>query len=123
MNNIMYMIYLADIVDNLRGVFVITIFIFIIIGIFLGLDLLMDNYDEDDEKRFKLKCFKRSSIALGICFIIISILPSKQSVYIMTGLKAGNELVQSETGTKALKVLNLKLDEYLNDLQKEKDND
>lgn len=119
MNDIMYIIYLADIVDNLRGVFVITIFIFIIIGIFLGLSLLMDNYDGEEDKRFKLKCFKRSSIALGICFIIISILPSKQSVYIMTGLKTGNEIIHSETGTKALKILNLKLDEYLNDLQKE----
>lgn len=118
MNNIILMIYLADIVGSIQVVSTLGCII-IVLSLIIAITLYTDTCLKDEYRSRVGKLIKYLSVGLIFSLLIAMFIPSKQGVYMMTGLKAGSEIVHSETGTKALKILNLKLDEYLNDLQKE----
>lgn len=69
-----------------------------------------------EEKPFKLRSWVVP--VLVVCGLISVLLPSQKTMYLMAGVWAGQAVVQSETADKVLKIVNGKLDEYLNDVEK-----
>lgn len=113
MTSFIFLVYLADIVDNIRMLGILSCIAFLIGVISCGV-VYADIYVSDDTRRLSWRLGKYSVISLLVSIFIVVFTPSKQGIYIMGGLKAGNEVIQSETGQKALKVINMKLDDYLN---------
>lgn len=63
--------------------------------------------------------FHATGVFLGLLLIFVAnIIPSQKTMYLMAGAWAGQAVVQSETADKVLKIVNGKLDEYLNDVEK-----
>lgn len=117
MTSFIFLVYLADIVENVRGVGILVC-VLTVICICACCFLILENDCIPDELTRVVSRINKYLIISFLCALSIVIFtPSKQGVYLMSGFKAGNELIQSETGQKALKVINMKLDEYLNDIQ------
>jgi hypothetical protein len=58
--------------------------------------------------------FKR----LTVCFLVLILVPSPKTAYMMLGANLGKEAIQSETAQKIQKIVSIKLDEYLKELEK-----
>lgn len=114
--------WIANVFGDLK-VALITLTIFAFAGalfssIFYGA-IAAGEYDSvDDDNIGKLSKVPKTLAILGIVFLIVSsIIPSKEVAYIMIGAKVADVAVQNpnvqQIGGKAYKLLELKLDEYL----------
>ena len=73
--------------------------------------------DEDFVKPPK-KRYAIPVIVLSVSMWIIGlIMPDQKTVYMATGAYLGQKVVQSEAGDKVVKILNVKLDEYLKEAE------
>ena len=55
---------------------------------------------------------------LVVCFLVLFLVPSQKTAYMMLGAHLGKEAIQSETAQKIQKIVSIKLDEYLKELEK-----
>ncbi|QCD44943.1 hypothetical protein [Campylobacter mucosalis] len=67
--------------------------------------------ENETERLFKVR--KYSIVTFLISLAIFIITPSSKTIYIVAGANVTNELLQTETANKAIKLLNQKLDEAL----------
>jgi len=116
--NIALYLYLADLCNSIKIIGFICVAItgiLVIIGFFM-FAAAVDNDDEEfttgliKVARTKLKLILISAI---IETLILCVIPSGNTVYLMVGATATQELSVSETGQKVMKAINVKLDEII----------
>ena len=77
-----------------------------------------ERYEEAKKTRATgKKVLKRMFSAFVILGLLTVVIPSKQTMYLMAGAYAGQETYTSEVGQKALKVLDSKLEKYIEELK------
>ena len=118
-------LWFADLCDNLSKAFGIAIGIAVVSGILLFLILVDDVECIDDDVKLVLKKYvKLYTVFLFIFGSIVFLAPSSKTIYIATGFneisKATKTVADSETAQKAIKLLNIKLDEYISESQESK---
>lgn len=67
---------------------------------------------------FKFKWMRGIGAVMVILGIIVTVIPTEKTLYMMAAGYGAQAVVQSETADKVLKIVNGKLDEYLNDVEK-----
>lgn len=109
-------IYLASIVGNLSAL----AFIGAIVAVIFIIADIIYRFSSDDKNPGPW--FARSNkINLAIAGALLSIsllIPSEKTMYMMAGGYLGQKAIQSETVVKVMKIIEIKLDEYINDLEK-----
>lgn len=119
--SIVLALYLADICDGLNGFFISVVIICTVICIICFISMLLS---EDWDDKLNLKCKKAlvRAIVVGlITSFIAAFIPSKTTMLTYTGISISQELsaeVHSETYQKLMKVLNIKLDDYIAEQEK-----
>ena len=114
MNDLSWLLYFADIADNLSGILRPISFVLITVSILMGLFLFPVNCEADKEfKLFYTTLFKNVLIATAIVSIVSSVIPSKETLYAIAVSEVGEEVVKSETANKAVKALNTWLDRQI----------
>jgi hypothetical protein len=76
-------------------------------------------YDEKKKYPFQKRWGKWCTFIAAFLMLIASLLPSEKTMYVMAGAWAGQKMVESEAAGKVMKIINLKLDEYLQEAEKE----
>ena len=120
--SIVLALYLADICDGLNEFF---IFVGIICAVICIICFILILQSEDWDDKLNLKCKKalaRAFVVFLIASFISVFIPSKTTMLTYTGISISKELsteVQtSETYQKLMKVLNIKLDDYIAEKEK-----
>lgn len=118
-------LWFADLCDNLSKAFGIAIGLAVVSGLLLYLILVDDVDCINDEVRLVLKKYvKLCTVFLFIFGFIVFLAPSSKTIYIATGFneisKATKTVADSDTAKKAITLLNIKLDEYINESQESK---
>ena len=112
MDNIFWGVYLADIVGTIKvTAFVLMCLMSLVLWILLGM-----KSDNLDVPRWQ---FITSSIVLVLSVIINIFTPSKQTIYIMLGVKATGVILDQPVAKKTIELLELKIDKELEDIKKE----
>lgn len=108
-------LYLVGLLDNVTMWFAFAFVAVIGSSVYLFI-LTMDEFPgsahAENIKRGK-KILKYSTILM----LIFTFLPSSKTAYLMLGAHIGKEVVRSETFDKVQKVIDHKLDEYLNEVE------
>lgn len=109
MDNLALWIYLAGMANGAKTILVAALLLSItlLVGVFV--------LDDDDEVQIKnprvlVKRFLSFIIFASFLFVII---PSKQTIYLMVGITAFEDVAQTPELSKARKVLNQELDKML----------
>lgn len=112
MDNIFWGVYLADIVGTIKvTAFVLMCLMSLVLWILVGM-----KSDNLDVPRWQ---FITSSIVLVLSVIINIFTPSKQTIYIMLGVKATGVILDQPVTQKAIKLLEEKIDKELTNSKKE----
>ena len=112
MNSIFWGVYLADIVGTIKvTAFVLMCLMSLVLWILVGM-----KSDNLDVPRWQ---FITSSIVLVLSVIINIFTPSKQTIYIMLGVKATGVILDQPVAKKTIELLELKIDKELEDIKKE----
>lgn len=130
MNTIILLIYLSGFLDKIEWVLLFSFWTSLgitVLTIIINIDNARPQQDNSEFNKEKISTitkntFKKLKSVIIICFMSIFlyvVIPSQQTIYMISGVYVGNEVVQSETGKKVMKVIDLKLDEYINSQIKE----
>lgn len=112
MNNIFWGVYLADIVGTIKGTaFVLMCVSSLVLWILVGM-----KSDKLDVPRWQ---FVTSGIVLVLSVIINIFTPSKQTIYIMLGVKTTGVILDQPVAKKTIELLELKIDKELDEIKKE----
>lgn len=118
----MWFLYLADVVESIGSISGITILVIsIALGVLVSVYMLAySNGDVNEkDKPFYTKLIKRLSIILSVAIFFNVVVPSKNTIYMMLGVKATGEVIseinKSPIAEKAYLLLEHKLDEALKD--------
>lgn len=122
MNTLSWLIYLAGVTGNLGAMLAICGGLGIIgctISIFVhGAKAEWRDDDYEKEKRVAFQQAQRNSIkwliAPILCLLLSCLLPSSGTVYAIAASEMGEEVLNSETGGKAVQALNAWLDRQIN---------
>lgn len=115
MNNLSLLIYLADVAGDLNSFFVGTTFISIVVFLIVLVAAIpmAEEHTSKDEWELWRKWFLGVPIVFCVSFILSALTPSQETVYAIAASEMGEELVQSETGGKAVDALNSWLDSQI----------
>lgn len=106
MTDLAFYLYLVDVISNIP----IALIVFLIIAIFLIFFGLIHWEHEGNSKIFKI-----GAIIAVINILILVLIPSKKTMYMMMAVETGNKIVQQpeikELLNKTLTIINHKLDE------------
>ena len=128
MNDLSWALYLADILGTLGWFFA---FLAIVGGAAVVASVFMKFYtfsyefereDNNQQTRFKkfIKILAFSGIpALFVFGVLASIMPEKDTMYLIVASEAGEYVINSETGQKTVAVVNAFLDQQLEELTTE----
>lgn len=112
MDNIFWGIYLADIVGTIKvTAFVLICLTSLILWILVGMKT-----DNLDVPRWQ---FVTTGIILVLSVIINIFTPSKQTIYIMLGVKTTGVILEQPVAKKTIELLELKIDKELDEIKKE----
>lgn len=117
-------VYFAGIVSKLSTMLVITSLIglagIVIYLIVVGGILSSYTNRGPDKKTFSDYFPNLRKLIIGVfCLgVVTAMIPSEKTMYLMLAGYTTQQVVQSETGDKVVKVINAKLDEYLEDMSK-----
>lgn len=67
---------------------------------------------------WKMKWIKKPAAAVIIIGVIVSLIPTEKTMYLMLAGYTGQRIVQSEAADKVVQIINKKLDEYLVEAEK-----
>lgn len=116
MNNLIFWLYIANIVDSVKNSIQWTIFFFILVFIILGMLCLLTELDERMKNIFNTY-IKIAIIPFILCILLNIFCPTSKFLYMVIGLKTAEIGIENMQGleefNKARKILNLKLDELL----------
>lgn len=112
MDNIFWGVYLADIVGTIKvTTFVLMCLMSLVLWILVGM-----KSDNLDVPRWQ---FVTSGIVLVLSVIINIFTPSKQTIYIMLGVKTTDVILEQPVTQKAIKLLEEKIDKELDEIKKD----
>ena len=126
MSELMFILYLIELLSTIDKVAHGFIFFLIILGAISQLATMVVQdirgiEMQDTFKKFIRPNIKRYILVLSILLSIVVLIPSERTMYIMAGLYSGDKVLdtvsQSETFQKAEQLLNQKLDKMLGDLE------
>lgn len=109
-----FQIWMIDFLSNMNNFFIALVSILSFIFFMI---LIVKENDEKLEKQMN-KYFKLIKIWIIVGIIILIIIPSKPSMYLMLSSSLIQEVSDNRIPEKALKALSLKLDEYLKEVEK-----
>lgn len=122
MNAIMWFLYLADVVESIEfisGTIMLVTGIALIVWVPIYIMAYSNGDVNEEDKPFYTKLIKRLSIILSVAIFFNVMVPSKNTIYMMLGVKATgeviNEINKSPIAEKAYLLLEHKLDEALKD--------
>lgn len=121
-------LYLADIVQGLNFVLVIVMLILGLLAFIFIILLLNDLYDDDFEYTNKIfkRYYKKYFFILIFSVLTFCFMPSKNTVYIATGLVTSQKVIQNVYNNplyeKSLKLLEKKIDAVLSEKQDKEKN-
>lgn len=111
MDNIFWGVYLADIVGTLKITAIVLIVLSVIV-LWLLVGLKSDNIDVPKWQ------IKTAGTVLVLSIIINIFTPSKQTIYIMLGVKTTGVILDQPVTQKAIKLLEEKIDKELDEIKK-----
>lgn len=112
MDNIFWGVYLADIVGTIKvTAFVLICLMSVVLWILVGM-----KSDNLDVPRWQ---FVTSGIVLVLSVLINIFVPSKQTIYIMLGVKTTDVILEQPVTQKAIKLLEEKIDKELDEIKKD----
>jgi hypothetical protein len=112
MDSIFWGVYLADIVGTIKiTAFVLMCLMSLVLWILVGMKL-----DNLDVPRWQ---FVTSGIVLVLSVIVNIFTPSKQTIYIMLGVKTTGVILDQPVAKKTIELLELKIDKELDEIKKE----
>lgn len=112
MNNISWFLYAVDVISSLPAFFGIIIVGLIVLSVARVINADVE-CDEEGMKAVKHSFFKSYLPIIIICSVVIVIIPSAKTMYLIMGSEVGEHVVISETGQRVQDAINKKLDEYL----------
>lgn len=112
MNSIFWGVYLADIVGTIK----VTAFVLICVSTIILWLLIGLKTDNIHVPRWQ---FITASIVLVVSVIINIVVPSKQTIYIMLGVKTTDVILDQPIAQKTIELLELKIDKELDEIKKE----
>ena len=127
MSELMFILYVVELLSTIDKVAHGFIFFLIILGVISPLSTMIvqdiRGIDmQDTFNKFIRPNIKRYILVLSILLSTVTLIPSERTMYIMAGLYTGDKVLdtvsQSETFQKAEQLLNKKLDEMLGDPEK-----
>ena len=127
MSELMFILYLIELLSTIDKVAYGFIFSLVVLGAISQLATMVaqgiwDIEMQDTFKKFIKPNIKRYILVLSILLSIVVLIPSERTMYIMAGLHSGGKVLdtvsQPETFQKAEQLLNQKLDEMLGDVEK-----
>lgn len=112
MDSIFWGVYLADIVGTIKvTAFILMCLMSLVLWILAGM-----KSDNLDVPRWQ---FVTASIVLVVSVIINIFVPSKQTIYIMLGVKTTGVILEQPIAKKTIELLELKIDKELGEIKKE----
>ena len=126
MSELMFILYLIELLSTIDKVAYGFIFSLVVLGAIIQLATMVaqgiwDIEMQDTFKKFIKPNIKRYILVLSILLSVVVLIPSERTMYIMAGLYTGDKVLdtvsQPETFQKAEQLLNQKLDEMLGDLE------
>ena len=122
-------IWVADVLPSVSVLFVL---IMVLIGLYCLIKILWASCNSDCEytKKYmpdsyakamevwKMKWIKKPAAAVIIIGVIVSLIPTEKTMYLMLAGYTGQRIVQSEAADKVVQIINKKLDEYLVEAEK-----
>lgn len=112
MDNIFWGVYLTDIVGTIKvTAFVLMCLMSLVLWILVGM-----KSDNLDVPRWQ---FVTSGTVLVLSIIINIFTPSKQTIYIMLGVKTTDVILDQPVAKKTIELLELKIDKELDEIKKE----
>lgn len=112
MNSIFWGVYLADIVSTIKC----TAFVLICVSTLILWLLIGLKTDNIHAHRWQ---FITASIVLVVSVIINIVTPSKQTIYIMLGVKTTGVILDQPVAKKTIELLELKIDKELDEIKKD----
>jgi hypothetical protein len=105
MNSLSWMIYLADVAENIGFV----CGLMLILGLAAGGICVLFWDDIENGKRL----IKPYLITMAVVMFVGTVVPSKEAIYAMAASESGEKILKSETGDKAIQALNAWLDRQI----------
>ena len=124
MSELMFILYFIELLSTIDKVAYGFIFALIVLGVLSQLATMVAQdiwatQMQDTFNKFIKPNIKRYILVLSILLIIVILIPSEHTMYIMAGLYSGDKVLdtvsQPETFQKAEQLLNRKLDKMLGD--------
>lgn len=128
MNDLILYLYLIDIFGNLESALsFVLVSLTAIFATGIAAFVFIDSNDFDEIKPFLSKVYKPFIIVFCVLGLLKAIIPSTQTMYTALGLYTANQAIQQpqmvEVGNQAMRILQMKLDEYEKELTQEKTDD
>ena len=102
MNSLSWLLYLADVIGNLSGVFILLAFIFGGCTIFWGFAKACAIVDNDEGAGDFARAFAFTPWLFVLFLFLSAVTPSKDTIYLIAGSEAGEAVVTSEAGQEIL---------------------
>jgi amino acid permease len=116
MNSLSWLIYLAGVVSSI-GVIAAFVAFVAFVTFFVGIIFYFQHPDDDEYDKPKrasgVSMMKRSAIAFTVCSLLMVVLPGRDTIYAIAASEMGEELLDSETGSKAVRALDAWLDRQI----------
>lgn len=115
MNALSWLIYLADVVNSI-GILSSIVGFFALLTFLAGLVVLCANPDPEYDKAehvASIGLIRWSTTVFIICSLLLIVLPGRDTVYAIAASEMGEEVLNSETGSKAVKALDAWLDRQI----------
>jgi hypothetical protein len=112
MNNLSWLLYFGDIVNNIQGLCGAVIAIGGIASICLTAAFFstLAGYQKE-EHQVIAKWLRRILTIISLAGLIVVFVPSKQTIYLIAASETGEQVLNSPTGQKAVAAINRYLDE------------
>ena len=116
MNQLSWLIYLASVVSSISFLSAIVA-LFACISFIAGGMTILHNPDDDaydNPKRARGASMVRwGCTVFGVCALLMIVMPGRDTVYAIAASEMGEELLNSETGSKAVQALDAWLDRQI----------
>lgn len=120
MSNILWLLYLADVVSALSVIFGLSGVILALLMIIISCVQCDNEGDSDNAINTFMRLMRVRLILPAVLILLACLMPSKQLLYIAVGLDVGSQVVESEIGQKSLDALEAWLDKAIADSTSQK---
>lgn len=126
MNQLSWLIYGAEVLGNIGALFCILGFAALGAtagGVLIGAIERDNTYSDSDRWQaaldFQKSCLKIGPLFAVIMFSVSCFIPSKETVYAIAASEIGENVLKSDTGSKAVKALDAWLDKQISETKEE----